>query len=240
VKTLLSYFGLIFFTLLMFLGVGLVLFYFDLTNSPGIVQELLQKQADLKLPSLDLTNLNLPENQPVQVTVVGKGSIEKTNPLDERPLPIVPTLIVPTLEPTVTPLPPLDPVVYQTEVTIRLKRYAAALESWLQTNDQLMHDNSLLENADWQARVKENLAEIADAGQSLAGIDRAPDQYAGIDAWLKRLGPESAQLQAGYLKALQTRRPKDFTAAGDSFTRIKEYLTQAAQAMITAGWTFNQ
>jgi hypothetical protein len=240
VKTLLSFFGLIFSTLLAILGVVLVLAYFDLTDFPGILKSLEQEQANLRLPELNLTNSGLPDYQNIQVTVVGKGLVEKTNPLEAQPLPIVPTLVVPTPEPTFTPLPPLDPVEYQTEAIIRLKRYAAALESWLQTNDKLMKDNSLLQDTTWQAELKGNLAEIADAGQSLAGIDRAPAQYIGIDAWLKRVGAESTRLQANYQRALNTANPKDFTAAGDNFTRIKEYLTQAAEQMIAAGWVLNQ
>ncbi len=249
VKTLLSFFGQIFFALLVILGVGLLLFYLDLTDAPGILPavthgiEAAFAQATLSLEDLNLPDLTNPDPGDIEITVAGQGKIEKTNLLPTQPLPIVATremraLELPTLAPTRTPAPPLDPVVYETEATIRLKAYAAALERWLASNDQLMRDNTLLQDAAWRAQVKDNLSQVVTEGRRLGAIGRPPEAYAEIDTWLKRAGAEAELLQASYLQALDSADARDFTAAGDSFTRIKKYLTQAAQAMLLAGWNF--
>ncbi len=277
-KTLLSFFGMIFFALLTIFGVALVLYYFDLTDAPGILNRLMQTnlaQAGINLPSSLSSNLrsdlsgelstlipqatvgvpNLgsesqnPADSLVQITVVGSGQIDKFNPLASKPLPIVPTLPpadpptstpMPTPRPTATPVPPMDPVEYQTEAMIRLKRFASVSESWLGTNDKLMQNNSLLQDPAWRSEVKANLSDLAAAGQALANIGRPPAEYEQIDAWFKRVGPESVRLQANYLRALDSANPQDFTAAGDNFTRIKQYLTQAAQLMLVDGWKVDQ
>ncbi len=270
-KTLLSFFGMIFFALLTIFGVALVLYYFDLTDAPGMLSRLMQSrlaqagvnlpgslssdlssglstlipQATLGVPDLSPANLN-PADSLVQITVVANGQIEKSNPLDNKPLPIVPAQDLPTSTPmptplpTSTPVPPMDPVEYQTEAMIRLKRFASVSESWLATNNKLMQDNSLLQDPAWRSEVKGNLAEVDDAGQALANIGRPPAEYEQIDAWFKRVGPESARLQANYLRAMDSAKPQDFTAAGDNFTRIKQYLTQAAQLMLVDGWKVDQ
>jgi hypothetical protein len=257
-KTLFSFFQLILYSLLAILGIVLVLVYFSLTDDPGLLSRL--TQTHIVLPDLKLTGLSLPDAIPaglvspetsgVQITVVGKGMVEKVNPLATQPLPIVATLPMPTPKPTSapalpppptrTPVPPMDPAEYQTEAIIRLKHFASALQNWLATNDRLMRDNHLLDDPGWNNAVKGNLAEIAATGRALAAIGRPPVVYAGIDAWFKRVGPESESLQASYLRALETRSPGDFQAAGDHFTRIKSDLTQAAGLMITAGWDLNQ
>lgn len=252
-KTLLTYFGQILFTVLAILGIGLVLFYFDLTDAPGILQGLAQRiegkvsQTVNQLPDLNFPDLPVPDlaGNPagIQVSVVGKGQIEKTNLLPDPSLPVVTTQAEPVVEmPTEipTPLPPMDPVMYQTEATIRLKRLTAALERWLASNDQLMRDNNLLRDPTWRDQVTASLAEAAAQGRMLAAIGRPPEAYAEIDSWLKRAGQETERLQASYLQALDTGSPQDFTAAADSFTRLKKYLTQAAQDMLVAGWSFDQ
>lgn len=248
-KTLLAFFAQIFFALLVILGVGLLLFYLDMTDAPGILPAVTREieaafsQATLTLDDLAIPDLTNPDPGEIQITVAGGGEIDRTNLVPTQPLPIVATkemiaLELPTLVPTRTPAPPLDPLVYQTEATIRLKRYAAALERWLATNDQLMRDNALLQDPSWRAQVKENLNEVVTEGHRLAEIGRPPQEYNEIDTWLKRAGAEADILQASYLQALESANPRDFTAAGDSFTRIKKYLTQAAQGMLLAGWNF--
>jgi hypothetical protein len=235
VKTLLAFFGMIFFALLLIAGLVLVFYYYDLTGEPAILGDVLKTQ--IQLPKIDL-----PAPDDIRVTVVSKGEIVKTNPLEDQPLPIVATLVPaepePTLapQPTATEIPPLDPVVYQTEAMIRLKRFAAALESFLATNDRVSKDTALLQDDGWRAEMKGDLAEVAGAGRSLANIGRPPAEYADIDAWLVRIGSEAEQLQANYLRALKTGSAEDFSAAGDNFVRIREYLTQAATRMIASGW----
>ncbi len=134
----------------------------------------------------------------------------------------------------------MDPVEYQTEAMIRLKRFASVSEIWLASNDKLMRNNSLLQDPAWRSEVKGNLADVAAAGQALANIGRPPVEYEQIDAWFKRVGPETMRLQANYLRAMDSANPQDFTAAGDNFTRIKQYLTQAAQRMLVDGWKVDQ
>lgn len=235
VKTLVSFLGQVLFAVLAVLGVGLLLFYMDMTDAPGIVREIFQRaqgETATYLEDLDLTN---PAPADIQVTVVGRGEIEKTN---LSPTQAGPAFEVPAISPTSTPVPPMDPLVYQAEATIRLKRFVAALERWMATNDQLMFDSNLVQDAAWRGRVTADLAEIAAEGQRLANIGQPPEEYAEIDAWLVRAGLEAERMQASYLRALETGSAGDFSSAGDSFDRVKKFLAQAAQGMLQAGWTF--
>lgn len=238
VKTLLSFLGQALFAVLAILGIGLLLFYMDMTDSPGILREIFQRvqgETTTYLEDLDLPDLANPAPADIQVTVVGRGEIEKTNLV---PTQADPVFEAPALSPTSTPVPPMDPLVYQAEATIRLKRFVAALERWMATNDQLLFDSSRLQDAAWRDQVTADLAEIAAEGQQLANIGQPPEEYAGIDAWLVRAGLEAERMQAHYLQALETGSPGDFSSAGDSFDRIKKFLAQAAQGMLQAGWTF--
>lgn len=250
-KTLLSFFGQIFFAVLAILGIGLLLFYMNLTDTPGILRNLAQRvqaefsQTTATLEGLNIPDLTNPDSPDVQITVVGSGKMEKTDLLPAHSLPIVPTQsepvmenLVPVPEPTFTPIPPMDPLVYQTEATIRLKRFAASLERWMVSNDRLMLDDSLMQDAAWREEVTANLDAAASEGQLLANIGQPPEQHAEIDGWLVRAGLEADRLQAYYLQGLETGSPNDFASAADSFTRIKKFLAEAAQRMLLAGWEF--
>jgi hypothetical protein len=228
-RTVLEFFGLVFFALL-----GLVLVAGFMTLSGNAPLEVRVDGTPLSLPAGFPTGL--PEwlqNPTVVATLPGSQiEIERTNPLEGQPLPeLFPT---PTLEPT--PQPPLDPVVYRTEVTLRAKNFATALEAFFAANDRMAQNPILLDDPAWREELHVLLGEISTTAHSLAEVDPAPVEYDAIDAWLKRVAPEAEGLRLAYLEGLDSRAAEDFTTAGDHFNRIKEYLGEALIEMANAGW----
>lgn len=138
--------------------------------------------------------------------------------------------------PTATPIPPLDPAVYRTEVMLRLKSLAEQLERWLEMNDRLSQDWSLLDDPSWQAEMVTALRNIQTTGRLLGEVTPEPPEYAGIQSLLAQVGGEAEGLSYNYALAMQTRDSAYFTAAGDRFKRLKAYLTEAVAAMLDAGW----
>lgn len=184
--------------------------------------------------------------QPVTVRVESQpvGTAVWSNPLDELPvwtaeaLPTLSPTPVPTETPwpTPTPIPPLDPFVYQTEVMLRLKDVAAALEHWLDLNKELANNWALLDDPAWQATMYTVLGKIQTSAQALGEVTPAPVEYASIQALLEQTGIEAQALSDHYAQAMWTQDKAQFTAAGDSFTRMKTYLAEAVAAMLDAGW----
>jgi hypothetical protein len=168
----------------------------------------------------------------VSTQVIGGSGPQWTNPLDGQPLPE----LFPTATTVPTAVPPLDPTVYRSEVTVRLKSFAAALESFLATNDRLALNNALLDDPAWRSEMRATLDQVSAAGQALDVSAPPPLEYAQIHAHLEQVGPNAQSLRDRYLQAMDTRDPQDFTMAGEHYQRIKETLTQALGEMIKAGW----
>ncbi len=222
-KNILAFFGLIFLTLVILAGVLGMGFYYD---KIGLIQ----------LPdAFHQTLSSLTDAGTVVVKVqdtTGIQHLQWSNPLEGLPT----ATQTPVPAPTETPIPPLDPEVYQSQVMSRLKTYASALQDWLKANDALAANNDLLNDPTWQAKMSAILENVRASGQQLADVGPAPTQYQGLDGWLKKAGNDAENLQQNYQKAMQTHASQDFIAASQSFTQIKDALSQAAQEMVNAGW----
>lgn len=160
--------------------------------------------------------------------------IERSNPLAGQPMPTPFITVPPTATPT--PPPPLDPVVYRTEVTLRARDFGTALQAFININDQLAKNNALLADPTWQNQVGPILDQVAASGQALASVGPAPVEYGQIDEWLKKVGPESDRLRQNYRQALDSGNLNALRAAGDNFIRITDDLRQAQTEMVKAGW----
>ncbi|HEX7976593.1 MAG TPA: hypothetical protein VF498_19435 [Anaerolineales bacterium] len=228
-------------------GILLTLTFFDMSGisaapvlvngTPLVPPDLNQVKAlvdsGVKLVLSDSTPVAQPGASPLP-TLFSGVQIERSNPLLGQPMPTPFITPAPTLTPT--PLPPLDPVVYRTEVNLRAREYGAALQAFINANDQLAKNNALLLDPAWQNQVAPILDQVADSGQALASVGPAPAEYGIIDTWLKRVGPESDGLRQNYRQALDSGDIKALRAAGDNFIRITEDLRQAQVEMVKAGW----
>lgn len=226
-KDILAFFGLIFLTLLVLIGVALFALF---ENSVGIIS------IPDGLDSFIKTPLSLLTPAPVVVNVdkvdqIGKA--EWTNPLDALPEPT----ITPIPQPTATPVPAMEPAAYRKEVIARMKRFAEALQHWLDQNNKLAQDKTLLQDPTWVRETGASLDEIRLTGKALAGVGPAPADYREVDGWIRRVGPEAAGLSTNFSDAIQSNDSKKFTAAGENFNQIKEDLSQAVNAMLAAGWS---
>ena len=193
--------------------------------------------GDWRLPDLGSLIVGVTGPDPespgaISTQVIGGSGPQWTNPLEGQPLPE----LFPSETPAPTAAPPLDPTVYRSEVTVRLKSFAAALETFLAANDRLAADNALLDDPAWRSEMSATLDQVRATGLALDDAAPPPPEYAPIHAWLERAGPEAEGLRDRYLQAMDSRDPQDFTAAGDHYQRIKEALTQALGEMIQAGW----
>ena len=221
VKNILAFFGLLFLTLILLAGILVLGVFYGRLGFVSLPKGLIETPMSLLTPG------------PISVEVNGVGKAEWTNPLDA--LPIVTEIA--TTSPTATPTPPMDPEVYQAEVLSKMKAFADAVNRWLEANNQLAQDNSLMQDATWSANMQVTLADVAACGKALGEIGPAPEAYQAIDGWLKKIPPEADGLKEHYQKALETRDAQSFVDASSNFNAIKEDLTQAVNAMIQAGWT---
>jgi hypothetical protein len=228
-KNILAFFGMVFLTILVLVGVGMMGYLYDALG-------LVALPKDFSLAAL---------YQPEEITVVAaENGLEKgvwSNPLEMLPVvsttPMHTATSVPTFLPTETPIPPLDPLVYRAEITIRLKQFVAALELWLEVNEKLVLDNSLISDATWRNAMDLALVNVASTSRAMAGVGPAPAGYEAIDTLLDRVYTESVGLQQNYQQALVNGGASYFAAAGENFSRLKAYLTEAVEAMLTMGWT---
>jgi hypothetical protein len=222
-KDFLAFLGLVFLILLVGISLVVVGYYYDalgLVDMPEVVPTTLARVLG---PSEET------------LAVVGIGTAEWRNPMED--LPRATWAPSQTPQPTATPVLPLDPAEYRTEVLLSLRDFTAALEGWLDANRRLGQDNTLLENAAWRAEMSELLDEIREDGEMLGTIGPAPAEYQSIARLLGRLSTAAGALSFDYRRAMDTGDPKDFLKAGEDFERIKAYLGEAVQAMVIAGWS---
>ena len=239
-KDFLAFLGLVFLTLLIILSVAFLGVAYDGLGIIELPEGLLE------------TPMSLVDSGELEIRDSGIGEVEWSNPLDALPTAFftpVPTLTpvptqTPTLVPTPTPVPPLDPLVYRAEVTIRLKSYVSALERWMDANEELAKDNSLISDPSWRDETDAALDDLVNTSQALASVGRPPVEYEGIQALLERVYDETGALHRNYSQALEQHAQgadssKTFVAASENFTRIKEYLTQAVTKMLASGWSLD-
>jgi hypothetical protein len=218
VNNCLAAIGLLVLILVVGLGVILALSFLDIGDLSS--QSITINGTPLVPPDLDAIE-----------TLVNRGpQVEWSNPLEGTSLPT----LFPTDTPT--PIPPLDPEVYRTEVMLQATNFGSALQAFLDANEMLTENQSLLEDPTWRENMRGILEQVYASGWALASIGPAPVEYEGIDVWLKRVGPEVEGLRENYLAGLDTRETRYFTAASDNLTRIREYLLLALEEMARAGW----
>ena len=234
IKDFLAFLGMVFLTIIILMGVVVIGYLYGFLDL--IPQQLTETTSAL------VDRIRGPVE--VRVSDSGVGEVTWSNPLEALPTATVwrmPTLPEPTATPipipTQTPVPPMDPAIYRTDVTLRLKQYVGALERWLEANRQLGQDNALLRDATWRSNMLAVLDEIAQGGESMAAIGPPPVEYHGVHMLLVQIAQSSEQMRASYLRALDSGAPLDFRQAGDEFTRIKAYLTEAVTTMVALGWT---
>jgi hypothetical protein len=227
-KDILAFFGMIFLIILIVVGVSALAIFYDRIGIISLPQGM-----------KELVDAYTPSSGTVTVREIGVGKAEWSNPLDAIPT----ATMTMTPVPTATQVPPLAPEVYQTDVLLYMKSFVSALERWLDLNEALTRDNSLLSDAGWQTGMRLALENVSETSRALASVGPAPEEYKRIDQWLDRVDQEAQGMRASYLMAIENQADletstKQFTAASSHFVRIKEYLFQAVDGMIAAGWTF--
>ena len=214
----LAFLGLVILILLAALGVILALTFLDVGSLAS--QPLTVNGTPL-----------IPEDLDALETLVSRGpQIEWSNPLEDEPLP--------TLLPadTPTPVPPLDPDVYRTEVMLQANHFGSALQAFLEANELLAQNENLLDDPTWRENMRGLVEQVHATGWALASVELAPAEYQAIDVWLKRVGPEVEGLRENYLAGIDTGETRFFTAASDNLERIREYLLKALEETARAGW----
>ncbi len=166
------------------------------------------------------------------------GKVAWTNPLTL--LPSATATLPPTATPVPTvipsPIPPLDPLLYRAHTMTALRELAANLELWMDANNRLSHDGSLLGQPDWRAQAQGALDRSAASAWSLAQVGPPPPEYAGIDALLDAIYAEVETLRGSYAQGIASGDPAVFRAAGESFERLRGLLTETAASMAQQGW----
>lgn len=190
--------------------------------------------AGQDLPSFEgVPFLSSRPTQMIQVNPLdGNAVVEKKSLVDQLPLPTaIPT---DTPVPTATPIP--DPVVYQSEVMLRARQFATALDSFNQVNSKLSQNPALSKDSDWQREMQTNLDALVATAQALGGVQAVPDQDRAIQAWLVKVGEDTLKLQQNYLNGIETGDQQALQAAGDNMNSIREDMLQAQAETVKAGW----
>ena len=229
IKNILAFFGFLFLSLVILLGVGTLGLFYDTVGLLSVPKNILQQI----LPEEPV----LPKAVTVSVADGGMMKAEWSNPLDLLPEASPTPLATATPLPTATPVPPLDPSVYRAETLVRLKDFVRALEGWLEINDRAAVEPNLVDDAAWQNEMTSSLAVVVERSDALASIGPPPAEYTGMDALFDRVQEESQSMQRNIEQGFSSRDPAQWTAAGDSFARVKEYLSQAVVLMVEAGWS---
>jgi len=221
-KNFLVLLGLLFLALLLVLGIYVVGAWLDggRVVAPPPVQ-LIETPARLLTPGTP------------HFVVTHSGTAQWINPLDNLPTDPPPTR---TPLPSPTPAPTVQPEVYRRTVMERLKRFASALQRWLDANKQVSQDSTLLQDAAWRNAAELTLDEINASALALAESGQAPFEYAAVAERLNKIRDEAQGLSENYLKALESGDSRYFLAASERFDRIKEHLTRLVEEMAAAGW----
>lgn len=220
-KNILAFFGLLFLTLIIVIGVWVVGVTYDRMGFVSLPKALIETPLSLLTPA------------PPTIAVQGMGDATWTNPLDA--LPIASVTAAPA--PTSTPLPPMDPAAYRSEVMARMRAFADAMKRWLDANNALAKNNALLKDANWTNNMQVILEDVDSSGRALANVGPAPEEYQAISGWLQKIGPEADEMKVKYQAGMANGDSQAFADASSHFTAIKDDLTQAVNEMIKAGWT---
>lgn len=237
VKNILAFFGLVFLTGVILVGVGVLGFFYDTVGLVSIPKAVLQEAVAFASTFDIADDTVLPRAVTLTVQDGSMHSAEWRNPLEMLPEASPTPLPTVTPLPTATPIPPLDPLVYRADTLVQLKGFVAALEGWLAVNDRAAADAALLDDPAWQDEMRSSLAVVVERSQALAEVGPPPAEYAGMDALFDRIQDEAENMDWFVQQGLANRDPRALSGAGESFECIKGYLTQAVNEMIAAGWS---
>ena len=235
-KNILAFFGLMFLTILVVGGVGLMGYIYD---TVGIVE--LPEQVGILSDKVITIPERLRANGTPSIQVFdGMSEPRWENPLDLLPVATATPFItntpraIPTA--TATPVPPMEPGMYRADTIDRLRVFANAMERWLDLNKKMGGDMAVKNDPQWQAEMRALLDEIVYTGYVLAEVGPPPAEYGVIDQWMGRIPQQAETLRGSYLRALETDDPAAFRAAGEGFNEIRSTLTNAAAEMVNLGW----
>lgn len=248
-KNILAFFGLMFLTLLVVAGVGLMGYIYDsvgiveLPEEVGIISEQVGILSDKVITIPERLRVANTRGEPTIQVFDGMSEPQWENPLDLLPVASATPFItntpravaIPTA--TATPVPPMEPSMYRADTLDRLRIFADTLERWLALNKQMGGDMEIKNDPQWQAEMRVLLDEVVISGYSLAEVGPPPAEYETIDQWMGRLPQQVESLRGSYLRALETDDPAAFRKAGEDFNEIRNTLTNAAAVMVDLGWT---
>jgi hypothetical protein len=160
--------------------------------------------------------------------------IRSASLVDAAPPPSPTPTLIPTPTPTPTPVP--IPAEYKARVMIRIRHFSTSLDIFMDANQKLDGEASLLSDPTWRSEVAIALDEFTAAAAAMGGIDSVPQEYRVVDQWLDRAGAEAKTLRDHYLAGVETGNMQYFEAAAGSLNQIIEFMAQAQQAMIASGW----
>jgi hypothetical protein len=160
--------------------------------------------------------------------------IRSASLVEAAPPPSPTPTLIPTPTPTPTPVP--IPAEYKARVMIRIRHFSTSLDIFMDANQKLDGEASLLSDPTWRSEVAIALDEFVAAAAAMGGIDSVPEEYREVDQWLDRAGAEARTLREHYLAGVETGNMQYFEAAAGSLNQIIEFMAQAQRAMIASGW----
>jgi hypothetical protein len=214
---------------LLVIGVGALLMYVATTTTS---LQVLVNGVPLELPDVKALEtevwgfLQSQETSPVQTEVLDFTRIERTNLVEDLP--------VPTPLPTPTSIP--DPVFYRNEVMLRARHFANTLESFFEQNEKLRGNPDLMRQEDWLREMQVRLDMFAAAAWNLGMVEPAPDEYQALQSLLKSAGPHAQNMRDNYLLGIQQESQDHMRVASDELDKIYEVMAQVQAEMVKAGW----
>lgn len=250
-KNILAFFGLMFLTLLVVAGVGLMGYIYDsvgiveLPEEVGIISDQVGILSDKVITIPDRLRQANAGGTPTITVFDGMSEPQWENPLDLLPVATETPFItntpraIPTAIPTATPIPPMEPSMYRADTIDRLRVFADTLERWLDHNKKMGGDMAVKNDPQWQSEMRLLLDDIVYTGYALAEVGPPPAEYETVDAWMARIPEQAESLRESYLRALETDDPAAFRKAGEDFNELRSTLTNAAAEMVNLGWVID-
>ena len=170
--------------------------------------------------------LQTPVLNPVATDIFDTTRIEKTNLVDDLPLP--------TAQPTATPVP--DPVYYRNEVLLRTKHFANAMDSFFDQNGLLKSNPELMRSEEWRREMQVRLDAFTNAAWALGMVSPVPAEYQSIQDVVELVGPHAQKLSENYMAGIQNESQDSMKVAGEELDAIYQAMTQLQVEMVKAGW----
>ncbi len=218
-----------FFFVLLVILVGIFLIY--IVTQKNAMQVLINGKP-LELPDMEAieTEVNKflaePAFSPASTEVLGSTRIEKTNLVEDLP--------IPTPLPSATSLP--DPIYYRNEIMLRTKNFANAMDSFFDQNELVKGDPKLMRSEEWRREMQVRLDLFTKAAFELGAVESVPVEYQAIQEAARRVGPHAQRLSEYYLAGIQNESQESMKAAGEELDSIYQAMNQLQAEMIKAGW----